>query len=112
VGELDDRKILMPFDKRDCIRSKEAAAIANTSESTMRTWTMNTGCVGESRADHGRQQDTLTMHLDYDRKALRADHTGDRTAHGCAARKRERTSFPPVATLGWDAFQHSHHVVP
>ena len=34
----DQRKILLPFDKRECISLKEAAGIAGKSESTMRAW--------------------------------------------------------------------------
>jgi hypothetical protein len=33
-----ERKILSPFDKRECINLKEAAGIAGKSESTLRGW--------------------------------------------------------------------------
>ena len=38
VTRTEDRKILSPFDKREVVRLKEAAAVANTSVSTMRNW--------------------------------------------------------------------------
>jgi hypothetical protein len=34
----DDRKILSPFDIRECICLKDAAAVAGRSESTFRAW--------------------------------------------------------------------------
>jgi hypothetical protein len=34
--DTDERKILHPFDKRECISLKEGAGIAGKSESTMR----------------------------------------------------------------------------
>ena len=36
--DTDDRKIVSPFDKRECINLKEAADIAGKSESTLRAW--------------------------------------------------------------------------
>jgi len=35
---IDERKILDPFDKGECISLKEAAGIAGKSESTLRAW--------------------------------------------------------------------------
>src|SRR5260370_23104540 len=37
-GTFEGRKILSPFDERECISLKEAADIAGKSESTLRAW--------------------------------------------------------------------------
>jgi hypothetical protein len=75
VTTTDERKILVPFDKRECISLKEAADIADRSESTMRNW------CDEYRL--GRRigggpwmvsKVALAMFLDGDLKALRAYH--------------------------------------
>jgi hypothetical protein len=76
---LDDRKILSPFDKRECINLKEAASIAGKSESTMRGWCEEHG-LGR-RIGGGSwmvSKVALAMFLDGDVKALRAYHAGDR----------------------------------
>ena len=81
VTRTDDRKILSPFDKRECISLKEAADIAGRSESTMRNWCDEYGLgrrIGGGPWSVSRV--ALTMHLDGDRKALRAYHAGDRTS--------------------------------
>jgi hypothetical protein len=49
-----DRKILMPFDKRECISLKEAADIAGRSESTMRNWCDEYGLGRRIGGDPGR----------------------------------------------------------
>ncbi len=38
-----ERKILQPFDKRECLSLKQAADIAGKSESTMRSWCVEHG---------------------------------------------------------------------
>jgi hypothetical protein len=81
VTTTDERKILVPFDKRECVGVKEAAAIAGKSESTMRGWCDEYG-LGR-RIGGGSwavSKAALAMHLDGDRKALRAYHAGDRTS--------------------------------
>jgi hypothetical protein len=82
VATTDERKILVPFDKRECISLKEAADIAGRSESTMRNWC---GEYGLGRRIGGGpwsvSRVALSMYLDGDRKALRAYHAGDRTSH-------------------------------
>jgi hypothetical protein len=75
-----DRKILTPFDKRECISLKEAADIAGRSESTMRNWCDEYG-LGR-RIGGGPwsvSKIALAMFLDGDLKALRAYHGGERT---------------------------------
>jgi hypothetical protein len=81
VTTTDDRKILVPFDKREAVRLKEAAAIANTSESTMRNWCDEYGLgrrIGGGSWSVSRV--ALAMHLDGDLSALKAYHAGDRTS--------------------------------
>jgi hypothetical protein len=76
-----DRKILTPFDKRECISLKEAADIAGRSESTMRNWCDEYG-LGR-RIGGGPwsvSKIALAMFLDHDLKALKAYHAGDRTS--------------------------------
>jgi hypothetical protein len=80
VTTTDERKILVPFDKRECISLKEAADIAGRSESTMRNWCDEYG-LGR-RVGGGPwmvSKIALAMHLDGDLKALKAYHSGDRT---------------------------------
>jgi hypothetical protein len=81
VTTTDDRKILTPFDKLECISLKEAADIAGRSESTMRNWCDEYGLgrrIGGGPWSVSRV--ALTMHLDGDLKALRAYHSGDRSS--------------------------------
>jgi hypothetical protein len=76
----DDRKILSPFDVRECICLKDAAAIAGRSESTLRNWCDEHGLgrrVGGGTWSVSRV--ALAMFLDGDLKALRAYHAGHRT---------------------------------
>src|ERR1700722_14555022 len=82
VMTTDERKILVPFDKRECISLKEAADIAGRSESTMRNWCDEYGLgrrIGSGPWSVSKA--ALAMHLDGDRKALRAYHAGDRTSN-------------------------------
>jgi hypothetical protein len=107
-GIFGDRKILSPFDKRESISLKEAAAVAGKSESTLRGWCEVHG-LGR-RIDGGTwsvSNVALAMFLDGDLRALRAYHAGDRTSElvvsyfrraglGCAAITKSggyRTSF-------------------
>jgi hypothetical protein len=80
AGEVDDRKILSPFDRRECISLKEAADIAGKSESTMRGWCDEHG-LGR-RVGGGPwmvSKVALAMFLDGDTKVLLAYHDGERT---------------------------------
>jgi hypothetical protein len=79
VTIADTRKVLWPFDKRECLSLKQASAIANKSESTMRVWCDQFGLgrrVGGGTWSVSRI--ALAMFLDGDVKALRAYHDGDR----------------------------------
>ena len=74
-----DRKILSPFDKRECISLKTAATIAGKSETTLRAWCEVHGLgrrVGGGTWSVSKV--ALAMFLDGDTKALRAYHAGDR----------------------------------
>jgi hypothetical protein len=78
--DSDDRKILSPFDKRECICLKDAATIADKSESTLRAWCEKHGLgrrIGGGTWSVSRI--ALAMFLDGDKKALQAYHSGDRT---------------------------------
>jgi hypothetical protein len=75
VTTTDDRKILTPFDKRECISLKEAADIAGRSESTMRNRCDEYGLgrrIGGGPWSVSKV--ALAMFLDGDLKALRAYH--------------------------------------
>ena len=74
-----DRKILSPFDRRECLSLKEAAGIAGKAESTMRGWCEQHGLgrrVGGGTWSVSKV--ALAMFLDGDAKALRAYHAGNR----------------------------------
>jgi hypothetical protein len=76
-----DRKMLTPFDRRECLSLKDAADIAGKSESTMRGWCEQHGL--DRRVGGGTwsvSKVALTMFLDGDTKALRAYHAGDRSS--------------------------------
>ena len=80
VTTTDDRKILSPFDKRECISLKEAAAIAGKSESTMRNWCVEHGLGRRIGGGFWMvSKVAMAMFLDGDMKALRAYHWGERT---------------------------------
>jgi hypothetical protein len=86
VTRTDDRKILSPFDKRECITLKEAAGIVGRSESTRRGWCDEYGLgrrIGGGPWSVSKA--ALAMFLDDDLKALRAYHAGDRTSDLVAA---------------------------
>jgi hypothetical protein len=73
VITTDERKILIPFDKRECISLKQAAAIAGRSQSTMRSWCEVNGLgrrIGGGTWSVSKL--ALAMFLDGDRKALQA----------------------------------------
>jgi hypothetical protein len=81
VTIADTRKVLWPFDKRECLSLRQAAAIAGKSESTMRTWSDQFGLgrrVGGGTWSVSKV--ALAMFLDGDFKALRAYHAGDRSS--------------------------------
>ena len=77
----DERQVLRPFDKRECLSLKQAAGIAGKSESTLRVWCDQHG-LGR-RVGGGAwliSKVALAMFLDGDEKALRAYHAGDRAS--------------------------------
>jgi hypothetical protein len=77
----DERQILSPFDKRECLNLKEAAGISGKSESTMRGWCEQHGLgrrVGGGTWSVSKV--ALAMFLDGDVRALRAYHAGDRSS--------------------------------
>jgi hypothetical protein len=81
TGDTDSRKILQPFDKRECISLKEAAGIAGKSESTMRVWAEEHGLgrrVGGGTWSISRV--ALSMFLDGEDRALRDYHAGNRAS--------------------------------
>jgi len=80
-ADTDNRKILCPFERRECIDLRIAAKIAGKSESTMRSWCIQRG-LGR-RVGGGSwavSKVALAMFLDGDVKALRAYHAGDRAS--------------------------------
>jgi hypothetical protein len=82
---VDERQILCPFDKRECISLKEAADIAGKSESTLRAWCEQHGLgrrVGGGTWSVSKV--ALAMFLDGDAKALRAYHAGERSSETVA----------------------------
>jgi hypothetical protein len=97
----NDRKILSPFDKRECISLKTAATIAGKSESTLRAWCDEHGLgrrIGGGTWSVSKV--ALAMFLDGDQKALRAYHAGDRESELVAAYFRR-------AALGFAAITKS-----
>jgi hypothetical protein len=81
VTRTDERKILTPFDKRECISLKEAADIAGRSESTMRNWCDEYGLgrrIGGGPWSVSKV--ALLIFLDGNTKALQAYHAGDRSS--------------------------------
>jgi hypothetical protein len=77
---MNERLILSPFDLREVLTLKQAAAVAGKSESTMRVWSESVG-LGR-RVGGGTwcvSKIALAMHLDGNRKALRAYHAGNRS---------------------------------
>ena len=76
---MDERKILVPFEKRECLSLKQAANIAGKSELTMRTWCENYGLGRQIGRTWSVSRVALAIYLDGDLKALRAYHAGDRT---------------------------------
>jgi hypothetical protein len=80
-AHVEERKILYPFDKHECISLKQAASIAGKSESTLRGWCEQHGLgrrVGGGTWSVSKV--ALAMFLDGDAKALRAYHAGDRSS--------------------------------
>lgn len=79
--DLDERVILRPFDRRECIDLRAAAKIAGKSESTLRSWCEVHGLgrrIGGGVWSVSKV--ALAMFLDGDEKALRAYHAGDRAS--------------------------------
>jgi hypothetical protein len=84
--DADNRKILVPFDNRECMSLKEAAAIASKSVSAMRARCEEHG-LGR-RVGGGTwmvSKVALAMFLDGDLRALRAYHAGELTSELVAA---------------------------
>ena len=80
ASTINERLILSPFDKRECLTLRQAAAVAGKSESTLRVWCEGYG-LGR-RVGGGTwcvSKVALAMHLDGNRKALRAYHAGNRS---------------------------------
>jgi hypothetical protein len=78
---VDERQILCPFDKRECISLKQAADIAGKSASTMRGWCDQHGLgrrVGGGTWSVSKV--ALAIFLDGDTVALKAYHAGDRAS--------------------------------
>jgi hypothetical protein len=78
MTNTDKWKILSPFDIRECLTLKQAAAISGKSESTLRVWCEGYGLgrrVGGGTWSVSKV--ALAMHLDGNRKALRAYHAGN-----------------------------------
>jgi hypothetical protein len=74
-----ERKILSPFDRRECISLRQAAVRAGKSETTMRGWCERHGLgrrVGGGTWSVSKV--ALAMWLDNDLKALKVYHAGDR----------------------------------
>jgi hypothetical protein len=68
----DRRKILQPFDKRECLSLKEAAGIAGKSESTMHAWVEQHGLgrrIGGGTVGRSVGRVALAMFLDGDERA-------------------------------------------
>jgi hypothetical protein len=81
VAGWGDRRILQPFDRRECLSLKQAADIAGKSESTIRNWCDVHGVGGRiGGGTWSVSRVALAMFLDGDQKALRAYHGGDRTS--------------------------------
>jgi hypothetical protein len=58
----DKRQILLPFDKRECLTLRQAAAVAGKSESTTRAWCDNSAwAVGSGRYVGGQQGRTCSI---------------------------------------------------
>jgi hypothetical protein len=80
ASTTNERLILSPFDLREVLTLKQAAAIAGKSEATLRVWCEGYG-LGR-RVGGGTwcvSKVALQMHLDGNRKALRAYHAGNRS---------------------------------
>jgi hypothetical protein len=75
VTTTDERKILQPFDKRECMSVREAAKRAGKSESTMRSWCAKEGIARRfGKGTWMVSRVALAMFLDHDLKALKAYH--------------------------------------
>jgi hypothetical protein len=73
--------VLVPFDKREGMTPQQAAGVAGKSETTILRWCRDWGLgrrVGGGVWVVSRV--ALAMHLDGDRKALAAYHSGDRSS--------------------------------
>jgi hypothetical protein len=78
----DELKILMPFDKRECLSLKQAADRADRTESTLRNWCDEYGLSRRIGGKWAVSKVALRMYLESDLKALRAYHAGNRTDPG------------------------------
>jgi len=85
----DKRKILSPFDKKECWTLKQAAAVSGKSESTMRAWCESAGLgprIGGGSWSVSKV--ALAMFLDRGLKAFRAYHARDRKSEPVAPYSR------------------------
>jgi len=78
MATADERKILVPFDKREVFDLRAAAKIAGKSESTMRIWCEAYGLGRRIGGTWAVSKVALAMFLDDDLEALQAYHAGDR----------------------------------
>jgi hypothetical protein len=78
----DELKILMPFDKRECLSLKQAAHRADRTESTLRNWCDEHGLGRRIGGKWAISKVALRMYLEGDLKALRAYQAGNRTDPG------------------------------
>ncbi len=80
VATTDERKILVPFDKREVVDLRAAAKIAGKSESTMRIWCEVYGLGRRIGGNWAISKIALAMFLDGNMKALQTYHAGDRVS--------------------------------
>jgi hypothetical protein len=85
VMTTDEKKILVPLDNRERLSIKQAAAIADVSESTMRNWCDKYGLGRRIGGKWAVSRVALAMHLDGNLKALKAYHACVWTDPGVAA---------------------------
>jgi hypothetical protein len=82
VTTTDERKILVPFNTRECFSLAQAAGVAGRTESTLRNWCDEHGLGRRIGGKWAVSKVALRMYLEGDLKALRAYHAGNRTDPG------------------------------
>ncbi len=78
VTTTDERKILVPFDIRECISLGHGAGRAGISESTMCNWCKKYGLGRRIGGKWAVSKVALRMHLENDLDALHVYHAGNR----------------------------------